>query len=90
MIHFSWVFGYIFDPDSAQSYLFGVAPTQAQNRLRSDVNKEELTPAMLTERGDIVDIGVKEQFIQLWKTYFNGAELPIAFFTPIRRVSERW
>jgi len=57
-----------------------VAPIQAQNRLRSDVFKEELTAAMLNEGGDVMDMGVKEQFMQLWKTYFNGAELPIAFF----------
>jgi uncharacterized protein (DUF169 family) len=35
---------------------------------------------MLTEGGDVMDMGVKERFIQLWKSYFNGAELPIVLF----------
>jgi hypothetical protein len=30
------------------------------------------------EGGDTTDMALKEQFSEPWKTFFNGAELPIA------------
>ena len=32
------------------------------------------------EGGDTTDMALKEQFNEHWKTFFNGAELPIAFY----------
>jgi len=48
--------------------------------LRLGVLKEELKATILAEGGDVMDMGLKEHFVELWETYFSGAELPIAFF----------
>jgi uncharacterized protein (DUF169 family) len=36
--------------------------------------------ASLVKGLDIMDLQLKEKFVRLWKVYFNGAELPIAFY----------
>jgi len=48
----------------------GTGPT-GLNRI--DLEREE-------ERSHAMDIQLKKKFLELWKRYFNGAELPIVFY----------
>jgi uncharacterized protein (DUF169 family) len=56
-------------------------------RIKVDKTRRELIkgPAVIQSgnfilKEDTMDITLKERFLELWKRYFNGAELPIAFY----------
>jgi uncharacterized protein (DUF169 family) len=58
----------------------GIGVLAGVNRLRLNLLKGESEAATFTKGGNLMDMRLKEKFIELWKKYFNGADLPIVLY----------